>query len=114
VAVEVRNGRVEVAGEVAEPEDFRQIEAMSRADPRVRSRVRLTRDVIGTVADAVREAIGVPGLRVRAVRDRVVLEGVVSALPMPNAQWRSRNSIRRTCSISWRCGRVGAAWGRGG
>lgn len=76
VRVELRDGHVEVAGEVAEPDDFRQIEQLSRSDPRVRSRVRISRDVVGQVADAVAQAVDVPGVKARAVRDRVVLEGV--------------------------------------
>lgn len=76
VNVETRDGKVVVTGEVAEPEDFRSIEALGKTDPRLRSRIRLSRDVIDKAAQAVREAIGVPGIAVRSVRDRIVLEGV--------------------------------------
>ena len=75
VTLEAREGKVVISGEVAEPEDFRSIEAISRSDSRVRSRVRLAGEVIAKVAEAVREAVEVPGITVRAVRDRVVLEG---------------------------------------
>ncbi len=77
VNVEIRGGRVEISGAVADPEDYRMIEAISRSDHRVKSRVRITRDVIDKVADAIREAIDVPGVNIKAVRDRIVLEGVV-------------------------------------
>lgn len=76
VNVVLRDGRVEIGGEVAEPEDFRQIESLARSDPRVRSRVRISRDVVGQVADAVANAIDVPGIKARSVRDRIVLEGI--------------------------------------
>lgn len=76
VDIEVRGGHVEVRGEVAEPEDFRRIEGMARQDARVRSRVRIAREVIGEVAKAIRQAVDVPGVTVRDVRDRVVLEGI--------------------------------------
>lgn len=76
VRIEVRGGRVEVSGEVAEPEDYRQIEALARSDPRMRNRVSLSSDVIDQVASAIEDAIGVPGVTARSVRDRVVLEGV--------------------------------------
>lgn len=76
VKVEVKNGRVEVTGEVAEPEDFRRIEGAGRQDPRIRSRVKIAGDVVSEVAHAIRSAIDVPGVTVRAVRDRVVLEGI--------------------------------------
>lgn len=76
VKVEVRGGHVEVTGEVAEPDDFRRIEGTARQDPRIRSRVRLTHDVIGELSDAIGKAISAPGVTVRSVRDRIVLEGV--------------------------------------
>lgn len=76
INVEVRGGRVEVTGEVAEPEDFRIIEQGTRKDPRIRSRVNLAAGPIEEQAAAIRTAIAVPGVSVRAVRDRIVMEGV--------------------------------------
>ncbi|MFH0800020.1 MAG: pilus assembly protein N-terminal domain-containing protein [Pseudomonadota bacterium] len=76
VKVSVQNGHVEVTGEVAEPEDFRHIEGVARQDPRIRSRIRLAHDAIGQLADAIAKSIDVPGVTVRSVRDRIVLEGV--------------------------------------
>ena len=76
VSVSVRGGRVEITGEVAEPEDFRRIEGAARSDPRMKSRVRISGEVVGEAAAAIEKEIGVPGVTVRAVRDRVVLEGV--------------------------------------
>lgn len=76
VSVSTRSGHVEIAGEVAEPDDFRRIEGAARSDPRLKSRIRLSGEVIGEIASAIEKAIGVPGVTVRTVRDRVVLEGV--------------------------------------
>lgn len=76
VGIEVRGGHVEIAGDVAEPDDFRRIEGAAKADPRLKSRVRLAPEAIGRQAEAVAKAIDTPGIFVRAVRDRVVLEGV--------------------------------------
>ncbi len=94
VRVQLRDGRVEVAGEVAEPDDFRQIEGLARSDPRVRSRVRISRDVVGQVADAIGAALDVPGVKARAVRDRVVLEGVAHSA----ADAKRANEIARLYS----------------
>jgi len=77
VTVELRDGKVEIGGAIADPEDFRGIEAMSKSDPRVRSKVRITDDVLAAQARAIREAIDVPGVSVRTVRDRIALEGTV-------------------------------------
>ncbi len=76
VTVQIRDGRVEIDGAIADPEEFRRIEAMARKDPRLRSRVRITSDVVDEIAHAVRREVAVPGVTVRAVRDRVLLEGV--------------------------------------
>lgn len=77
VTVELRDGKVEIGGAIADPDDFRSIEAMSRADPRVRSSVRITSDVLGKVEQAIRDELDVPGVTVRTVRDRIALEGTV-------------------------------------
>lgn len=77
VDVRIVGGRVEISGSVSHPDDYRMIEAISRSDHRIRSRVRLTDDVMKEVAGAVRRALDVPGVKVRALRDKVVLDGVV-------------------------------------
>ena len=76
VSLAVRGGHVEIEGEVAEPEDFRRIEGAARSDPRLRSRVRLAGEAISQLAEAIAAVIAVPGVTVRTVRDRVVLEGI--------------------------------------
>jgi len=76
VTVSAHGGHVEISGEVIEPEDFRRIEGAARSDPMIKSRVRLSREVIGQIASAIEGEMGVPGVTVRTVRDRVVLEGV--------------------------------------
>jgi pilus assembly protein CpaC len=77
IDVRIVGGRVEISGSVAHPDDYRMIEALSRSDNRIRSRVRLTNDVMSRIADAVRGALDVPGVKVRALRDKIVLDGVV-------------------------------------
>lgn len=76
VRVGVRSGHVELDGEVAEPEDFKKIENMTRQDARIRSRVRLTKDVVGELTSAIADAISIPGITVRSVRGRILLEGI--------------------------------------
>lgn len=76
VRIAIRDGRVEIGGEVSWPEDYRQIESLARADPRIRNRARLVRDVIDETAEAIRRSIDVPGVQVKAVQDRIVLGGV--------------------------------------
>jgi len=87
VTVELRDGKVEIGGAIADPEDFRNIEAMSKADPRVRSKVRITDDVLAAQAKAIREAIDVPGVSVRTVRDRIALEGTVFSAADARRAW---------------------------
>lgn len=76
VEIGVRNGKVEMTGEIADPEDFRRLDAVDRADPRMRNRVRLSGDVIGEIASAVRGAVETAEIDVRSIRDRVVLDGI--------------------------------------
>ncbi|MBN1283560.1 MAG: pilus assembly protein N-terminal domain-containing protein [Proteobacteria bacterium] len=77
VTVELSDGKVRIGGATADPDDFRAIEAISQSDPRVRSSVRITKDVLARTGQAIRDAIDVPGVTVRAVRDRIALEGTV-------------------------------------
>ena len=77
VDIRITGGRIEISGAVADPDDYRLIDALSKSDRRVKNRVRLTDDVMKRVAGAVRKAIDVPGVEVRAVKDRVVLDGTV-------------------------------------
>jgi len=77
IVIEINDGRVEINGEVADPEDYRAIKALTASDRRVRSRVRITRDVMDRVADAIRAEVDVPGLEIRAVKERIVLDGAL-------------------------------------
>lgn len=76
IEIKAKEGRVEIEGTVAEPDDFRRIEGAARQDPKIKNRVRLSGDVISQVAAAIKEAVNIPGITVRSVRDRVVLEGI--------------------------------------
>ncbi len=76
VSMQVRGGHVEVQGEVAEPEDFKRIEGAATKESRLRSRVRLSGGAIGELSTAIAQSLAVPGVTVRSVRGRVLLEGV--------------------------------------
>jgi pilus assembly protein CpaC len=76
IDININGGRVEIKGDVTDPKDFRRIEDMSRADGSIRSRVRLSDEMIGKIADAIRGEVATPGIEVKSVRDRIVLTGV--------------------------------------
>jgi len=76
VDIHVRDGRIEIEGEVVDPEDFRRIEAAAESNPKMKSHIKLAPDVMERTAEAIRSAMDVPGVAARAVRDRIILEGM--------------------------------------
>lgn len=76
VEVEIRNGRVELAGEVSEPDDYRDIKTFATSENKIKNNVRLTDDVIGKIADAIKNELGQSAITVRSVKDKISLEGI--------------------------------------
>ena len=49
VDIEIRNGRVEVNGEIVDPYDYKEIERFSKSEPKFRNHVRLSDEIIGKI-----------------------------------------------------------------
>ncbi len=73
----VINDRVYVQGEVSLDEDLQRVSALADREPLVVSMVRLSPVSQRLLADLIQKEIGVPGVQVRLVSDKILLEGVV-------------------------------------
>ncbi len=73
----VVNDRVYVQGEVSLDEDLQRVNNLADREPLVVSMVRLSPVSQRLLADLIQKEIGVPGVQVRLVSDKILLEGVV-------------------------------------
>jgi pilus assembly protein CpaC len=73
----VVNDRVYVQGEVSLDEDLQRVTNLADREPLVVSMVRLSPVSQRLLADLIQKEIGVPGVQVRLVSDKILLEGVV-------------------------------------
>jgi pilus assembly protein CpaC len=73
----VVNDRVYVQGEVSLDEDLQRVSNLADREPLVVSMVRLSPVSQRLLADLIQKEIGVPGVQVRLVSDKILLEGVV-------------------------------------
>ena len=73
----VVNDRVYVQGEVSLDEDLQRVNNLAEREPLVVSMVRLSPVSQRLLADLIQKEIGVPGVQVRLVSDKILLEGVV-------------------------------------
>ena len=71
-----RGDHIVMEGEVDSPETLEKVEAYVARDPHLQSRVRVGAKALGNLAQQVERAINRPGIVVRLVKDRLVLEGV--------------------------------------
>jgi len=76
IGIELKGNRVILKGEVIDPEDQVLINQFARSHKGVSSQVKLSPTVVETTAKAAQKAIGVPGIRVRGVGGKLVLDGV--------------------------------------
>ncbi len=73
----VVNDRVYIQGEVSLDEDLQRVNAMAAREPLLESMVSLSPVSQRLLADLIQKEIGVPGVQVRLVSDKILLEGVV-------------------------------------
>lgn len=66
---------IRVVGEAPSPSDYKRIQSFAARYPQVINEVTLAKPVLDTLTDRIEKAIALPGVRVRSVRDRIVLEG---------------------------------------
>lgn len=71
-----RGDRIVVEGEVASEEELHRVETVTAEQPQVESRVRIGATALHALATEIEQAVGRPGITVRAIKDRLVLEGI--------------------------------------
>lgn len=73
---QLRNGLLYIVGEASSPSDFKKIQEFAQQNPQVESEVVLAKPVLNTLIDQILTAIATPGIKVRSVRNQIILEGV--------------------------------------
>lgn len=76
VRVYLEGSTVVLSGEVHTPAHLKQLEAYAEAHPEVRSDAKLSLQAMNVIAKRIEEAINTPGIQVRAVRDKLIMEGL--------------------------------------
>lgn len=72
----IQGDQVVIRGEVASPADVARLNAFTAQFPQVRNEVRLATAVLETISSEIEKAIATPGIRVRSIRDKLILEGI--------------------------------------
>ena len=67
---------IHIVGEAPSPSDYKRIQSFSARYPQIVNEVTLAKPVLDTLTIRIEKAIATPGIKVRSVRDRVILEGV--------------------------------------
>lgn len=71
----IQGEQVIIRGEVASPADIARIQAFTSQFPQVKNEARLATAVLDTISSEIEKAIATPGIRIRSVRDKLLLEG---------------------------------------
>lgn len=71
----IDGGQVVIKGEVASSIELAKLHSFAAALPQVRLDVNLAKAVLETISTEIEKAISTPGIRVRSIRDKLVLEG---------------------------------------
>ena len=72
----VQDDVIRIVGEAPSPSDYKRIQSFAARYPQVLNEVVLAKPVLDTMTDRIEKAIAMPGINVRSVKDRVILEGV--------------------------------------
>ncbi|MBI4125676.1 MAG: pilus assembly protein N-terminal domain-containing protein [Deltaproteobacteria bacterium] len=76
VRVYLEGSTVVLGGEVHTPAHLKQLEGYAETHPEARSEVKLSSQAMNVIAKRIEEAINTPGIQVRAVRDKLIMEGL--------------------------------------
>lgn len=77
ISIEKDGRRIILNGEALSKYELQKAAGFASAHPEVENNVTMSGEILGTVADAVSKAIATPGVTVRDVRGRLLIEGVV-------------------------------------
>jgi Flp pilus assembly secretin CpaC len=75
--VGIEQGRIEIGGQILDPEDYRRIAELAAKNPSVKNRTHMSEKVMSAIASTIRKHCDVPGVFVGVVKDKVMLTGVV-------------------------------------
>ena len=67
---------IRMIGEAPSPADYKRIQAFAMRHPQIINEITMAKPVLDTLTGKIEQAIALPGVKVRSVRDHVVLEGV--------------------------------------
>lgn len=90
VDVKISGRRVLLVGEAESKATLEMANLVSRQRPEIENRVSMSGEVLGTIAEKVELEIGTPGIRVRGIKGRLILEGVAF----------SQNAVKRAIEIA--------------
>ncbi len=72
----VQDDFIRMIGEAPSPSDYKRLQAFAAKYPQIMNEVVLAKPVLETLTNRIENAIATPGIKVRSVRDRVILEGI--------------------------------------
>ncbi|MDP2600313.1 MAG: pilus assembly protein N-terminal domain-containing protein [Deltaproteobacteria bacterium] len=72
----VQDDVIRIVGEAPSPSDYKRIQSFAARYPQILNEVIMAKPVLDTMTSRIEKAIAMPGIKVRSVKDRVVLEGV--------------------------------------
>ncbi|MDO8526787.1 MAG: pilus assembly protein N-terminal domain-containing protein [Deltaproteobacteria bacterium] len=71
-----QDNTLRMIGEAPSPSDYKRIQAFAARYPQIINEVTMAKPVLDTITDKIEKAIAMPGIKVKSVRDRIVLEGI--------------------------------------
>lgn len=74
--IEQEGSKVILSGEVHTPAQLADVQAFAAQDPAIESRAQLSEMALNTIAKRIEKAIQTPGITARAVRGKLLLEGL--------------------------------------
>lgn len=72
----VEDQTLRIVGEASSPSLYQRLALFTAEHPEVINEVTIAEAVLATITHHIEEAIGIPGIKVRSVRNQIVLEGV--------------------------------------
>ena len=92
-----QDNTIRIVGEAPSPSDYKRIQSFASRYPQMINEVVLAKPALDTLTSRIEKAIATPGIKVRSVRDRVVLEGVAYSQAAANKAFEIAKLYDPTC-----------------
>jgi len=76
LTIKISHGRIEISGIIMDPELYGQLAALTKNNPLIHSNIILKNDIMKSRVNAIKNSIAYPSIKVRAVNDTIILEGI--------------------------------------